>query len=80
MSQEQREHQNLSNPLLTNKLKEQHPDLPNLPESDRLQLITDSISASIIEISNISEDIKTSEFTKVELNPPESTNDNDEAT
>ncbi len=59
-------------------LQEQHPQLPNLPEFDRLQLITTSTIASIIEGPIISEKVAVSEAVRVKLSPVKSINDENE--
>jgi len=62
----------------TMELKEKHPDLPNLPEDERLQLITDCTSASVSGIIDVSENINISEFTKVVIRPASEIKDNDD--
>ena len=74
--------ENLTVKNTTKELKEKHPDLPNLPEAERFQLITDCTSASISGIMDISDNINISEFSKVELDFPGAVanNDDDEST
>ena len=60
------------------KLKEQHPQIYNLDEFDRKQLITTSTIASIIEWPIISEKVAVSEAVRVKLSPVKSINDENE--
>ena len=60
------------------KLEEQHPQIFNLPEFDRKQLITTSTIASIIEWPIISEKVAAGESVKVKLSPVKSINDENE--
>ena len=59
------------------KLKEQHPQIFNLPESDRSELITTSTIASIIE-GPIYEKVVLGESVRVKLSPVKSKNDENE--
>jgi hypothetical protein len=60
-----------------NDLQEEHPRLPNLPESDKSQIITTSTIASIIE-GPITEKVGIGESVKIKLSPVKSKNDENE--
>ena len=60
------------------KLEEQHPQIFNMTEYDRKQLITTSTIASIIEWPIISEKVGIGESVKVKLSPVKSKNEENE--